>query len=315
MSFIDKLFNKPEEKEEKIYTVPIEKELEEKGIPYDLEEDEEEGYHINYVDPFENLIYQFKYNENYSYNNKPIEEKEIIRLLDVRWKKDSMILKYMDDENYEDIFDIKEFFSNIVSEKGLIDNLIPGKNKISLYYNLRTAPTEENYMAGIEQTRNGLMIITESRKVSANEAVLYILQRIYEEVPLYITSGNYKEKQNTKFTDIVKTYLIDLALINRINDVTESEAQITDVGKSNIVFVMFKNGAAIKYITPTKQAPKGKLLMMDYDEENLVEDNEDFELVSRILKLSSLINSKPDEDKMPKRNFNNSSEKQKRRKV
>lgn len=313
MNFLDKLFNKTKvDKGDKSYSSELEKLLGENHIPYDIE-DLDGNTRIFYIDPFDKTIYEFDYiDEKLFYNGREISEKDALRLMDIKWKSDELIIKYMEDERYCDIFDIVDFFKDITSDNGLLDRMVPLKDMrgIKLFYNIGNMPSEKDYIAGIEMnvSKGGnatFQIIPSGMQTDANGAVLDILKKIYNEAPLFFTSGTYKVKDDTRFTDIVKTYLINLAIVNRLNEIDGVEAQITDVGKNNIIFVMFKNGSAIEYISPTRQNPRGSLLIIDLDEENLTEDNDSFSLVSKVLKLPSMIKDKPDENKMPKRDFTN----------
>lgn len=308
MNFFGKIFKSKPLVEEK-YSSDLERLLVENKIPYDIDE-QESCTRIAYIDPFDKVIYEFQYIDGeLLYNKRPITEKEALRLMESKWKSDELIIQYLEDEKYNELFEISDFFKDITSENGLIEKFVPIKGKgIRLYYNIGNVPTEKDFIAGIQlsASSNGtdyFEIIPSGMQVNANGAVLEILKKIYDEAPLFFTSGSYRVNQNNKFADIVKTYLINLAVVNRLNEIDGIEAQITDAGRNNIIFVMFKNGSALEYISPTKQAPNGKLLIIDFDEENLAEDNDNFKTVSKILKLPSMIRDKPDEKNMPTRSF------------
>lgn len=313
MNFFDKLFKRKEKKRMKKYLLELEEKLDKADIPYEIEENENNNYNISYMDPFNQTIYEFQYDGlTLVYKGREITEEDAYQMIKMRWENDSLIMRYMNDEEYTDIFDIYEFFSDITSSNGLIARMVPLKNEkgINLYYDIGKVPTEKSYLAGIkEYIKNGktyFQIYPGYMEADVNGAVLNIIKCLYNEAPLFFSSGTYKVKAETRFTDIVKTYLINLAVINRLNEIDDVEAQITDIGRSNVIFVMFKNGSALEYLSPTKQNPLGRLLLIDYDEENTIEDNESFMLVSNILKLPSMIKDKPDEKKMPERRFENS---------
>lgn len=313
MNIFDMFFKKERKSDTKRYLLELEKKLDEAEIPYEIEENEDGNHDIRYIDPFNKTIYKFGYADNrLTYREREITEDDAYQMIKARWETDSLTMQYMDDEEYTDIFDILEFFSDITSSNGLIGRMVPLKDGkgINLYYNIGKTPTERSYLIGIgEYVKKGkvsFQILPSRTETDVNGATLNILKKIYDEAPLFFSSGTYKVKGETRFTDIVKTYLINLAIVNRLNEVEDVEAQITDVGKNNIIFVMFKNGSALEYISPTKQNPLGKLLLIDYDEDNTIEDNNSFQLVSNILKLPSMIKDKPDEKKMPERKFANS---------
>ena len=70
-----------------------------------------------------------------------------------------------------------------------------------------------------------------------------------------------------------------------------------------MIFIVFENDAALEYISPTKQHPNGQVLLIDYDDENRVEDFKNYNIVLDTLNLSTMIKNKPDENNMPKRKF------------
>lgn len=293
------------------YEIGLEKELDENKIPYEIETDDEtDVMKLMYLDPFEKVSLSFDcIDDEYILNEKSYDESEAFNLILAKWKTDKVIREYMDDDVYTPLFDMYEFFDNITSDGGLIGRVIPFKDKkgLKLYYNIRRQPTEIDHIAGVEfvpsEGEDVYTAFPSGMKVDANAAILEILNQIYKIAPLFFTSGTYRIPDDTVYTDIVKTYLINLALVNRLNELDGIEAQITDIGNSNIIFVAFENNSGLEYISSTKQNPKGNILLMDFDEDNKVEDNEEFESVSKILQLSSMIKDKPDENNMPKRNF------------
>lgn len=312
MNIFDMLFKRREKAVQKKYLLKLEEKLDKEDIPYEIEESGMNNYDISYIDPLNQTVYKFQYNGILTYKGREITDEDAYQMIRTRWENDSIILQYMNEEEYADIFDILEFFSDITSSNGLMERMIPSKKEkgISLYYDIGKIPSEKSYLTGVkEYMRDGkihFQILPGFMETDVNGATLSILKKIYEEAPLFFSSGTYKVKSETRFSDIVKTYLINLAVVSRLNEVDGVEAQITDIGKNNIIFVMFENGSALEYISPTKQNPLGRLLLIDYDEDNITEDNESFPLVSNILKLPSMIKDKPDERKMPERKFENS---------
>lgn len=312
MGFLDKIIKFKNYRSNVTYETELEERLSNNHIPYEIEEFGGK-LTLSYIDPFCIAIYDFENLDGLFYlNGREVSEKEVFRLMEAKWKVDEILIKYMEDETYCDIFDIMDFFDNMTSENGLIGKMSPLKDKkgIKLYYNIGTIPTEKEYLAGIELKESKdntaiFFILPSGMQTDANGAILYILGKIYEEAPLFFNSGAYAVKTDSRFADIVKTYLMNLEMIARLNKVEGVESQITDVGRNNNIFVMFKNGSAIEYISPTKQSPSGSLLIIDYDDANHAEDNDGYILALRILKLSSMIKDKPDENKMPKREFSN----------
>lgn len=308
MSFLN-IFNKKNKKENKesSYSCDLEKQLEEYNIPFDIEENNNEIL-IDYIDPFDKILYKFKVNNEKIYlSNKEISLENAIKILKKQWVKDELIIKYLEDEKFNPIFEMELFFKDITSDEGLIGKFFPRKDGISLLYNITKKPTEKEYLVGVDFIIDNdnviCKILPENIRSIPTGAAIHILGKIYEEVPLFFTSGNYKVKEGTLFSDAIKTYLINLAIVNRLNEIDNVEAQITDPETANTIFVMLKNGSAIEYISPTKQHPSGKYLVIDFDEDHKVEDNDSYNIISKILKLPSLLNNKADEDNMPTRNF------------
>lgn len=310
MNFISKLFKRKKTEDKKDYSCNLEKLLAESGIPYDIEQ-VDDTICVFYIDAMDRQLYKFEYvNDILMFNGKEIDEKEAYRLMEIKWRTDSLIIKYMEDENYCDIFDIAEFFSGIVSENGLIDKLVPLKDGkgIRLYYNIGKMPTETDFIAGIEQSvsKGGIStfkIMPTNMQTDANGAALEVFRKIYNNAPAFFTSGQYKVPEEMRFTDIVKTYRINLETVAKLNTLADVEAQLSEVNSNIIIFVMFKNGSALEYLTPTKQQQRGRLLIIDLDEENLTEDNDSYGIVLKILQLTERVKDKPDEDRMPKRKF------------
>ena len=320
MGLFDKIIkkSKSEHKENKTYANNLEKRLDQAKIPYDTEEVDTEDEDstitkIIYSDPLEENICEFsECGEEFIFENRNYTEDEAFNLILSKWKTDQILLKYLEDERYDGIFTIKDFYSNLVSKRGLNDRLIPYKDTkgIKLLYGLERLPTERDYLIGVELTINDkdeaiYVSLPSGRTTTINGAVIDILQKIYEEVPLFFTSGTYKVPEDTEFTDIVKTFLINISLLNHLNGLVGVEAHNVDITGSNKIFILLKNDSAIDYMSPTQQNPNGRISMIDVDEINKVENNEAFPIVSRMLKLPSMITDKPDETQMPKRHYDN----------
>ena len=135
--------------------------------------------------------------------------------------------------------------------------------------------------------------------------LIRIIKDIKRQLPLFFDAGEFKIPEQTPFTDVVKTFFLNEALIERLNKTKNIEAKLIEFSGNTTIFIIFKNGSAMEYISPTKQNPAGKLLLMDGDEDTTLEDNEEYWLVQKILKLPSCLDGKPDEDNMPIRNFKN----------
>lgn len=301
MSILNKLF-KPKENDSKQSNFDLENFLIENKIPYDIEDYENKTY-ISYLNPMEKktLIFVFCDNE-YFFNNEKISEKEAQKLINNQWKYDKRLMKYMESERYSDIFDISEFFKEILSPDGLREKILPLKDSegVRLYYNIGKDPTESNYVAAIELTDMGIIkILPSEMQTNANAAVLTVLMNMNEKDPYVFSKIRSKIKGDSRFSEIVKSYFINMSLVDRLNRIKGVEAHLTDMGRSNRIFVLLENDSAIEYISPTKQNEAGQLLIIDFDEENKVEDNESYKSVSRILKLSTLIKDKPNEENLP----------------
>lgn len=293
-------------KEEPHYTLNIEKFLVDNSIPYDLD-DTEDIMKLSYLNPLGEETYVFFFAEDkYYYQGKIISEDEIKKMLSDVWKSDRMLKKYLDSPKYTDIFDIADFFDDSYLKTKIYKKFIPLKsaNGIRLLYGQSPDANESNYIAGVELTDMGDMVILPTgMKVDANAAVLDILVKLDEALP-DLFGDSYKIKEDSRFTDIVKTYFINIDLKNRLNIVYGVEAHIMDIQKNLVMFVLFPNDAALEYISPTIQHEDGQILLIDYDEENTVEDNGAiYRQVIRILDLSKKITDKPDEENLPPRFF------------
>lgn len=302
MSLINKIIGK-NKKNEKPNTI-LDK-LDQAGIIY-YDEETDKGYYIEYSDAFENVIYKIKEkDDSYLVNGKKMKESELIQLLKKQSKLDEKINELSDIPEYELIFKIYSFFNNLISVSGLHSEIIfEVNNTMYLLYSLKEKPQLNSFISGIkiEEKEPYEIINVKTNKLIKNEdVVLEILNDLYEAVPLFFNSENYKVEPNTEFTDAVKVYLLNAALVERLNGIEDVEAKILYSNGNSIIFVILKNGSALEYISPTKQSPQGKILIMDIDEDTTLEDNEEYSIVKKVLKLPEYLNDKPDESKIPLR--------------
>lgn len=306
MGLFDILHKKKTENEQKDSFIT---KLDHSNVYYDMDETER-GYEIIYMDVFDNEIFTIKKEgESFFLNGALTDEDEILKKVIRQGKLDAGLSQFMSDPIYDDIFDVYEFFSSLTSDSGLTVSFIAKEEVSTLYllYGLQKKPDLEHYLSGVKAEKEGdkvkITCIPDNLEKDADGTVLYILKKIYEAVPIFFTSGNYKPDEDSRFKDNVVAFLMNLTLVKRLNEISDVEAHVIDAGNTSSVFVVLKNGAAIEFISPTKQNPNGKLSIIDVDEEAMVEDNEAYYTISKILRLPTFINDKPDENRMPKTKF------------
>lgn len=278
-------------------------------VYYDIDETED-GYDLLYTDAFDTEVFSIrKSGETFFLDGIKTDEDEILKKVMKQSKIDASFNQFMSDPVFDDVFDIYEFFNPLTSENGLTISFIAKEEVDTMYllYGLQAKPDFDHYLCGVKAEKEGerlkITCIPDNMEKDADGTVLYILKKIYESVPIFFTSGNYKPDENSRFKDNVIAFLMNLTLTKRLNEVSDVEAHVIDAGNTSSVFVVLKNGAAIEFISPTKQNPNGKLSIIDVDEDALVEDNEAYYTISKILRLPTFINDKPDENRMPKTKF------------
>ena len=186
---------------------------------------------------------------------------------------------------------------------------IANSKTLKLFFQFGENVSEHDYCVCIEcyGKRDGVSLFrinpNASGYVNENEAVTYFIHKIYETNPLVIENGSFKLKNDSKFTDLAKSYLMAVGLVNRINKVPNCESKIIEPGKSNSIFVILDNDTALEYLSPTMQHPDGQLTIFDLDEDTTIETSQNFKFVNDILDLSRYIRDLPDEENIPKRRF------------
>lgn len=224
-------------------------------------------------------------------------------------EKDKLIIPFLNNEDYIDFFELEEFCYEFCKNILMKELAIANSKTLKLFFQFGENVSEHDYCVCIEcyGKRDGVSLFrinpNASGYVNENEAVTYFIHKIYETNPLVIENGSFKLKNDSKFTDLAKSYLMAVGLVNRINKVPNCESKIIEPGKSNSIFVILDNDTALEYLSPTMQHPDGQLTIFDLDEDTTIETSQNFKFVNDILDLSRYIRDLPDEENIPKRRF------------
>ena len=287
------------------YDNPLEELLVNNKIEYVNEDD-----YIVYRNFANRPLLKFYYEDNKLYlKNKEIELDDAFNLIKKEWKKDKLIIPFLNNEDYIDFFELEEFCYEFCKNILMKELAIANSKTLKLFFQFGENVSEHDYCVCIEcyGKRDGVSLFrinpNASGYVNENEAVTYFIHKIYETNPLVIENGSFKLKNDSKFTDLAKSYLMAVGLVNRINKVPNCESKIIEPGKSNSIFVILDNDTALEYLSPTMQHPDGQLTIFDLDEDTTIETSQNFKFVNDILDLSKYIRDLPDEENIPKRRF------------
>lgn len=287
------------------YDNPLEELLVNNKIEYVNEDD-----YIVYRNFANRPLFKFYYEDNKLYfKNKEIELDDAFNLIKKEWEKDKLIIPFLNNEDYIDFFELEEFCYEFCKNILMKELAIASSKTLKLFFQFGENVSEHDYCVCIEcyGKRDGVSLFrinpNASGYVNENEAVTYFIHKIYETNPLVIENGSFKLKNDSKFTDLAKSYLMAVGLVNRINKVPNCESKIIEPGKSNSIFVILDNDTALEYLSPTMQHPDGQLTIFDLDEDTTIETSQNFKFVNDILDLSRYIRDLPDEENIPKRRF------------
>lgn len=287
------------------YDNPLEELLVNNKIEYVNEDD-----YIVYRNFVNRPLLKFYYEDNKLYlKNKEIELDDAFNLIKKEWEKDKLIIPFLNNEDYIDFFELEEFCYEFCKNILMKELAIANSKTLKLFFQFGENVSEHDYCVCIEcyGKRDGVSLFrinpNASGYVNENEAVTYFIHKIYETNPLVIENGSFKLKNDSKFTDLAKSYLMAVGLVNRINKVPNCESKIIEPGKSNSIFVILDNDTALEYLSPTMQHPDGQLTIFDLDEDTTIETSQNFKFVNDILDLSRYIRDLPDEENIPKRRF------------
>lgn len=287
------------------YDNPLEELLVNNKIEYVNEDD-----YIVYRNFANRPLLKFYCEDNKLYlKNKEIELDDAFNLIKKEWEKDKLIIPFLNNEDYIDFFELEEFCYEFCKNILMKELAIANSKTLKLFFQFGENVSEHDYCVCIEcyGKRDGVSLFrinpNASGYVNENEAVTYFIHKIYETNPLVIENGSFKLKNDSKFTDLAKSYLMAVGLVNRINKVPNCESKIIEPGKSNSIFVILDNDTALEYLSPTMQHPDGQLTIFDLDEDTTIETSQNFKFVNDILDLSRYIRDLPDEENIPKRRF------------
>mgnify|MGYP001004901791 CR=1 FL=1 len=261
------------------------------------------GYKIIYSDVFDKKKFEIVYDgKKYIVNGKNTKEKDIKTLLEKQIAIDSNMEEFMYGPENEKLIQIYEFLKKTFPEEDIsFDLTINENNELELLY---TSSGKDIPLVKILNENKVMYDIKTKKPIDHNEAIILILEQIMRDRPLLFESGDFKVPEETPFTDIVKQYIVNKSLVERLNKTKHVEAKlIMGMGNSSI-FIIFRNGAALEYIHPTKQR-SGQIVIIDVDEDTTLEDNEEYWMIKQILKLPDLLNNKPDGEKLPTLKFDN----------
>lgn len=310
MSFFNLFSGKKNKKQnDKNNVVSYDNPLEELLINNKIEYVNEDDY-IVYRNFANRPLFKFYYEGNKLYfKNKEIELDDAFNLIKKEWEKDKLIIPFLNNEDYIDFFELEEFCYEFCKNILMKELAIANSKTLKLFFQFGENVSEHDYCVCIEcyGKRDGVSLFRINPNaigyVNENEAVTYFIHKIYETNPLVIENGSFKLKNDSKFTDLAKSYLMAVGLVNRINKVPNCESKIIEPGKSNSIFVILDNDTALEYLSPTMQHPDGQLTIFDLDEDTTIETSQNFKFVNDILDLSRYIRDLPDEENIPKRRF------------
>lgn len=299
MGFLKKIFRKKVNEENN--SKDLLTRLDDKGIIYSLV-DTNEGYQMTYLDVFDKERYIIlKKEDKYKLNGKNLSENEIAEILENQNRIDNKMETLLYDPDNDKLIQIYEFFKQI--DIIYTELSVTRKDELSLSF---SCPEAKPFTSiHIDHESKKIVYDHTNEILGRNNTVIRLIEDIKEKMPLFFDSGGFIVPEQTPFTDTVRTYMLNYALVERLNKTKNVEAKLIDVAGNTMVFIIFKNGAAVEYMSATKQNPTGKLLLIDVDEDTTLEDNEEYWLVQKILKLPACLQDKPDEENMPIRKFTN----------
>lgn len=310
MSFLN-IFSKKKEKSQNnanendiVIGNKLEKKLSENNIEYINEDD-----YIIYNNFANRQIYKFLCDEEYVYfDNNEISIETAYELINKEWQNDKKIIPFLNNEDYLDFFELEEFCYEFCQNLKIKELVTASSKTLKMFFQFGDDVSEQNFFVSIEcygkrDSKSLFKInpLVSSDYISENEALTYFIQKAQENNPLIIENGSFKIKEDSKFTDLAKSYLMSYGLVNRLNQIINCEAKLIEQGKSNAIFVILDNNSALEYLSPTVQNPNGQLTVFDVDDEAKVEDSQNFVHVTEILNLSTLIKDLPNEENMPQR--------------
>lgn len=309
LDFFKKIFSKKEKtKENTKQDLTLTEKLDEMGIFYEINEKDgfNELIYYNYKNKPQ-LIFSI-YDDGIVYQNNIIKEDKLIKMIQDRLTIDNDILDLMKDSDYDDVFDIDSFLDNLISDFGISQYIKLSKTKktVQIYFNIKQPSNEKNFVLMLEcfGKKNGMSNFKISPPgifVDEYLAILLILNKINDLIPSLFISGRYIVPEDTKFTDLVKHYMLSISLVSRLKKIPNIETHIGDLNCGNSAIVLFKNGAGLEFLPSTKETPKGLLTVFETDNENSIDDNRELKEVARVLSLTEYLIDKPSEEKIPER--------------
>lgn len=284
--------------------ISLEKIIEKNKIPIEIDNQEDKTIFV-YTDIYEqNTLTIVNKGNKYYLNSEQKEEEEIIDILKRQWEEDKKIIRFMNDGRYNDFFDITDFIRSMINESVISQVLSVYKDEILSTYKLKEANSDKSFIIKIGMDSSEKIRLYPTKEiVTPNQALINILNAIEQTIPSMTLKEDFDNGDKGRFSDIAKTYYINNELIKKLNKIEGVESHIIDIGRKDVIFIVFENDAALEYISPTKQHPNGQVLLIDYDDENRVEDFKNYNIVLDTLNLSTMIKNKPDENNMPKRKF------------
>ena len=237
-----------------------------------------------YMDLVENCpIRIHKVEEGYELDGKVFSEEDIISILIKKNKEGNGINRFKEDERYNYFFEAIEFmtpFFDKINKNGTIETK---KDEIS-YINSEEILLSEK----IEDDETQFGILNGSSYSDIETAIIRLFESLYD-----LFKGTKDEllsifPQKSRFYYNIERYLLSRTLVDKINNLMDTEAQIVD--EKGTLFIILKNGSGIEFFPPcTRTKTQGYIRIDNYNEMRRAEDNKDFNLVMKILNLTELI--------------------------
>lgn len=259
----------------------LDQKLNEAKIPYEY--NKSTGCYI-YIDLQDNKTVKiYEKEDQYEYEGKLYSETDIFAILNALNKNNSKIKDVRKEESFTDFFDAAEFFNRLLILSDKKTEIVPDKEKISLLID------KEEYLSEIDENESKEFLLPNGSNCDDIEtAVVRTFECLYDHFKWKAEAILNQIDKDNRFYYYIKRYLLSRVLTDKINDLMDTEAQIVDA--NGTIFIMMKNGSGIEYCPPdTETKTPGYIKMNNSSEMRRTEDNKDFNMVMKILRLTELI--------------------------
>lgn len=219
----------------------------------------------------------------YSLNGSSVDEDEVKAVLRERESENSLLRPFLNNSTYSVFWDIVDFYHPVLKKLNLSSEVKAADTGIELICPLFTAGEKsgdegtEFYISFGNSYENGVDLCISILECLCDKYTGAERKKLIEIIP-----------RDSDFAFFADRYLLSRVLSDKINELMNTEAQITD--NMGTMCVMFKNGSSLEYRPPCVETETpGFIVMSNYSQMKRVEDNDDYSLVMRILSLTDLI--------------------------